>query len=141
MTDDINKAWNWKGIQALEVIRTNDFGNIIFSTRSDEYWRICPEELSCQKIAISKEELTRKLKEPDFIEDWTMDWFVAVAKDKLGGLKIGEKYCLKIPGVIGGKYEPDNIGKISFKELILSSGNLALQIEDLDDGAPIKLMT
>ena len=32
MITEINNAWNWKGIKATEIIRTNEFGNVIFKT-------------------------------------------------------------------------------------------------------------
>ena len=59
MIKEINKAWNWRGFNATEVIRTNEFGNIIFKTDKNEYWRICPEEINCEKIAKSDLELNK----------------------------------------------------------------------------------
>ncbi|OBQ46412.1 DUF1851 domain-containing protein [Tamlana sp. s12] len=130
MIAEINKAWNWKGFNATEIIRTNEFGNVIFKTDKNEYWRICPEEISCGKIAESDSE---------FIEDWEMTNLVNIAKSELGELKENEKYCLKMSAVIGGEYEKSNLGKISFAELIAFSGDLGFQIKDLKDGQKIKL--
>jgi hypothetical protein len=139
MIIEINKAWNWKGFNATEIIRTNDFGNVIFKTDKSEYWRICPEETSCEKIAESESEFDRLLTDSEFIEDWEMTNLVEFAKSELGVLEENQKYCLKMPAVIGGKYEKDNLGKISFTELISFSGNLGFQIKDLKDGQKIKL--
>lgn len=36
-----------------------------------------------------------------------------------------QKYCLKIPGVIGGEHGGDNLGRISLDELIRASGHIA----------------
>ena len=33
---EINKAWNWKGFEATEIVRVNDFGNVIFKSEKDE---------------------------------------------------------------------------------------------------------
>ena len=139
MIAEINKAWNWKEFNATEIIRTNEFGNVIFKTEKNEYWRICPEELSCEKIAKSKSEFERISTETEFIDDWKMDNLLNIAKPELGKLKENEKYCLKIPAVIGGKYEESNLGKITFSELISFSGDLGFQIKDLKDGQKIKL--
>jgi hypothetical protein len=49
MISEINKSWNWKGITAIEIIHTNDFGNVIFKTNKNDFWSICPEEISCEK--------------------------------------------------------------------------------------------
>lgn len=138
MIIEINKAWDWKGFNATEIIRTNDFGNVIFKTDKNEYWRICPEETSCEKIAESNSEFDRLLTDSEFIEDWEMTNLVAVAKSELGELAKNQKYCLKMPAVIGGEYDKSNIGKISFTELISFSGDLGFQIKDLKDGQKIK---
>jgi hypothetical protein len=44
-----------------------------------------------------------------------------------------------MPTIIGGEYEKSNIGKISFPELILFSGDLGFQMKDLKKGQKIKL--
>jgi len=68
-----------------------------------------------------------------------MKSLVTVAKSKLGLLSDGRKYCLKIPGVLGGKYDESNLATISLVELIRSSGHLANEVRELPDGAQIKL--
>ena len=139
MIAEINKAWNWKGFNATEIIRTNDFGNVIFKTDKNEYWRICPEETSCEKIAESELEFDRLSTDSEFIEDWEMTNLVEIAKLELGELSENQKFCLKMPAVIGGEYDKANIGKISFVELISFSGDLGFQIKDMKDGQKIKL--
>ena len=139
MIAEINKAWNWKGFNAIKIIRTNDFGNVIFKTDNNEFWRICPEELSCEKIAESELQFERIVNHPEFIQDWEMTHLVDLAKSELGELEQDQKYCLKVPAVVGGKYEKANIGKISFTELIAFSGDLGFQIKDLKDGQKINL--
>ena len=139
MIAEINKAWNWKEFNATEIIRTNEFGNVIFKTDKNEYWRICPEEISCEKIAKSESEFDRISADSEFIEDWEMTNLVNIAESELGELKENEKYCLKMSAIIGGEYEKSNLGKISFTELIAFSGDLGFQIKDLKDGQKIKL--
>jgi len=65
--------------------------------------------------------------------------FAELAKAKFGALPEGRKFCLKIPGVLGGKYEESNIGTISLAKLIRASGYLALEIRELPDGAQVQL--
>jgi hypothetical protein len=138
MIAEINRAWNWKGFNATEIVRTNDFGNVIFKTDKNEYWRVCPEEISCGKIAKSESEFNKISSDSEFIEDWEMTNLVKIAKSELGELKENENYCLKMASVIGGEYEKSNLGKISFSELIAFSGDLGFQIKDLKDGQKIK---
>ncbi len=139
MIEKINKSWNWKGFNAIEIIQTNEFGNVIFKTDKNEYWRICPEEISCEKIAETESEFNKILSDSEFINDWEMANLVNIAKSELGELKKNEKFCLKMAAVIGGEYEISNLGKIHFSELIAFSGNLGFQIKDLKDGQKIEL--
>lgn len=136
----INQSWGWKGFEATENIQTNPFGNIVFKTKSGSFWRICPEELSCEKIAETDLELGKVLTEPSFLEDWLMSPIVKLAKSKFGELSEDERFCLKMPGVLGGIYEPSNLGKVKFAELIEFSGNLAFQIKDLPDGEAVEFV-
>ena len=61
------------------------------------------------------------------------------AREFLGPLRPGYKYCLKIPGTLGGEYGGDNLATISLSELIAASGHIAQQIQELPDGAQVKL--
>lgn len=135
----VNKAWDWYGITAEKIIDVNEFGNIIFSDKKDEIYRICPEELSIVKIAKNIIEFELLRSQDEFILDWEMKDLVILAKSKLGEISNSEKYCLKIPAVISSDYSKDNIGKISFSELISVCGDLAFQIKDLEDGQKIEL--
>ena len=138
MIVEVNKAWNWKGFNATEIIRTNDFGNVIFKTDKNEFWRICPEEVTCEKIAKNQANYDKLLTDSEFTEDWEMVNIIESAKSVVGELKSDEKYCLKMPTIVSGKYEDSNYGKVPFKELILFSRSLAKQTENLKDGQKIK---
>lgn len=139
MLSAINKAWDWIGVKAIEIVKMNDFGNIIFKSTENEYWRICPEELYCEKIADSQSDYEILLNDIEFREYWEMLNLVQIAKETVGELMDGEKYCLKLPGVLGGEYNFENIGKVPQIEQIGFSGDLAKQIKDLPDGTEIKL--
>uniref|UniRef100_UPI00404AE990 T6SS immunity protein Tdi1 domain-containing protein n=1 Tax=Flavobacterium sp. TaxID=239 RepID=UPI00404AE990 len=139
MITAINNAWDWIGVKAKEIVKTNDFGNVIFKSTDNEYWRICPEELYCEKIADSQSDYEKLLSDAEFSTDWEMTNLVLIAKETVGELMDGEKYCLKLPGILGGEYKPENFSKISQMEQIGFSGDLAKQIKDLPDGAEIKI--
>jgi len=136
----VNESWKWSGQIFVKCLGQNDFGNLMLENQSGEYWRICPEELSIEKIADSREELNRISKTKEFYEDWYMISLVEAAKGKYGVLPKDRKFCLKIPGVLGGKYEISNVGTISLKVLIEFSGHVASEIKDLPDGTKIEFM-
>ena len=139
LLDEVRSAWGWIGIEPIDLIDDNDFGNLILKDVRGQYWRLCPEDLYCEVVASSREELDRLAKDQEFLSDWYMRGLVDQAFQRLGALAPGRKYCFKIPGVLGGEYGGDNLGTISFDELIRASGHIAQQIADLPDGASIKL--
>lgn len=139
LTSQITESWGWTGISPAEVVLDNEFGNLIIKDQSGTYWRLCPEELYCSIVASSREEIDSLLKDQDFLHDWYMAALVQRAKKRAGALLPGYKYCLKIPGPLGGEYDESNLASVSLLELVSVSGHLAKQIEDLPDGAQIEL--
>lgn len=131
MIELINKSWSWTGIDATEVLYENDFGNLIVEDSKGKIWRICPEELSCKVIAADQETFDELFYSEKFKKDWYMDETVSLASDQMGTLLNGEKYCLKLPGVLGGLYEPENFGKIGFEKLLSFSGAIALEMQGM----------
>lgn len=139
LVEEIRAAWGWTGLIPTEVVGENDFGNLIVRDAEGLYWRICPEELDCQVIANDRGQLDELTTNQDFLSDWYMGTVAELAKAKFGAVPGDRKFCLKIPGALGGKYEESNIGTISLTELIRASGYLALEVKDLPDGAQVRL--
>lgn len=139
MIDKIREAWSWIGLDPKEVIAANPFGNVIVRATDGAFWRICPEELSCMQIASNEDEFAALSNQEEFRTDWEMSRLVELARQTVGSLTEGRCYCLKLPAVIGGKYESENLGTITQLELIGFSGDLAEQIKDLPDGSKIEL--
>ena len=138
MLDAIQSSWAWIGLEAEEVLGQNDFGNLLIRDRNGRFWRICPEELSCEVVAEAQEELAELSRDPAFVEDWQMDNLVNAAQVALGPLVEGRSYCLKIPAVLGGQYLPENYAIVPTEELISFAGSAAKQIKDLPDGTSVE---
>jgi hypothetical protein len=58
-------------------------------------------------------ELDAMSRSQEFLHDWHMSALAAEARERIGPLSPGYKYCLKIPGALGGEYGGDNLGSIS----------------------------
>ena len=112
---------------------------LIVRATDGQYWRICPEDLTCKIIAESRPHLDAVNETQEFRRDWWMKSMVDDAVRLLGPLEEGRKYCLKMPAVLGGPYDPSNFGTSPLLELIAFSGDTARQIKDLPDGAEIKI--
>lgn len=135
----IKESWGWTGIKPEQIIASNDFANLIVLDSDEKYWRLCPEELYLEEIADSRGQLEALFKDPDFQEDWEMAILVSQAQRHLGALGTDQRYYLVIPSVLGGGYDVTNIRKAPLSEIIALSGDIARQIDDLPDGAQIKL--
>lgn len=139
LLDIIRAEWSFAGLDAAEVIDANPFGNVLVRDTRGQYWRICPEELSCELVARSIKECEQLRSSAEFQEDWAMQTLVDLARYTLGPPGEGRCYCLKIPAVLGGAYDRTNLGTTTLSELIAAAGDMARQIKDLPDGATIKL--
>ncbi|MEZ5440683.1 MAG: DUF1851 domain-containing protein [Lysobacterales bacterium] len=135
----ISEDWGWTGLVPEQIVGDNEFGNLMIKDVDGAYWRLCPEDLYCRRIAHSRAELDQLSRDQEFLQDWTMRELVAEARERLGPLPPDRKYCLKIPGPLGGEYGGDNLATLSLHELISVSGHIARQIEDLPDGAQVVL--
>ncbi len=138
---EIQEAWGWIGIDPVEVVCENDFGNLVVRSADGYYWRLVPEDCKCKVVARSRVELDELLRDQEFLHDWHMVALVKAAKAKRGPLPHGAKYSLAIPGLLGGEYGGDNLVITPLVELIRFSGQIALETRDLPDGARIRLQT
>ena len=136
---EIKESWGWVGIDPVEVVGENDFGNLMIKDSVGSYWRLSPEDVYCEIVATNREELDNLSTDQEFLEDWYMQALVEQASERLGVLTEGQKYCLVTPGVLGGEYAISNINTAPLHELIRFSGHIAKQIKDLPDGAEIQL--
>ena len=48
-------------------------------------------------------------------------------------------YYLVVPGCLGGEYAEENIRKITMRELLAYSGDMARQIDDVPDGGSVEI--
>lgn len=135
----IHEAWGWTGIDPVEIVGENAFGNLMIRDTTNRYWRLCPEDLCCHVIALNRDELNELSRDQDFMHDWYMTLLVEQAESLQGPLPPGRKYCLRIPGPLGGEYGGNNLATIDLHELVLASGDIAERIKDLPDGATVKL--
>lgn len=139
LVDEIRQSWGWVGVEPVEVVGENDFGNLIIKDVNGKYWRLCPEDCYCDVIAADRAELDQLSTDQEFLRDWYMKGLVSLASDKCGPLTEGRRYCLTIPSILGGAYGRDNLATAPLVELVRFSGDIGCQIKDLPPGSQIKL--
>ncbi|MEM9418247.1 MAG: T6SS immunity protein Tdi1 domain-containing protein [Planctomycetota bacterium] len=139
MLTTIRDAWGWLNINPVAIEAENEFGCVIFLDAYGSRWLIRTDEPSCEVIAQTDSEYKKLSEDDEFLLDWKMPGIVKAAKQYLGKNEAEQCYCLKIPCFLGGKYELENMGTISRKELVAFAGDLARQIRDVPDGSKIIL--
>jgi len=135
----VKSAWGWIGVRPQKIYWVNKFGNIILKGEGGCFWLVRPEELSCEIIAWTEEEMKKLWKDDDFILDWEMVALLDLAEVKFGKNENNRCFYFVISPVLGGSFDIENIQTVPLLELIVSSGDMAEQIKDLPDGAQIEL--
>ncbi|WP_119314547.1 T6SS immunity protein Tdi1 domain-containing protein [Calidithermus terrae] len=138
--ETVTNAWGWTGLQPDQVVGENDFGNLLIKDINGRYWRLCPEDLYCKIVANNRAEFDELLQDEEFMSDWLMTGLVEQAEERIGPLRPGHKYCLKVPGVLGGEFAGANLAVVPIHELISLSGRIAEEIDGLPDGAQVELI-
>ena len=54
---EIRQSWGWTGLDPVEVVAENDFGNLIVKDNDSRHWRLTPKDDECHVIATSRSEL------------------------------------------------------------------------------------
>jgi hypothetical protein len=136
----IKEFWSWVGLNPVQVVGDNAFGNLIIKDAEGRYWRLSPEEPTCNVIAQSRTELDALSHDQTFLHGWYMRELVSQARASLGSLRPGYKYGLKIPALLGGEYGGSNLASTPLQDLVSLSGTIAKQIAGLPDGAKVRLI-
>ena len=50
IVEEIKESWGWVGIDPVEVVGENDFGNLLIKDSDGKYWRLCPEDVDCEVV-------------------------------------------------------------------------------------------
>jgi hypothetical protein len=118
--EEINDAWGWMGLRAVEILGANAFGNLMLRDADGSYWRLRPQDLCCEPVADNRAALDALSYNQDFLNDWYMP-----------ELTDDRSYCLKIPSALGGHYGSENLAIVPLSELIRFSGEGAQHLEGL----------
>ena len=136
----ISEGWSWKGLDPVEVLDVNAFGNVIVRARDGVIWRITPEDADAGVFAKDAAGWQAIRDDPEFELDWRMALLVQRAVAVVGPIALGACYTLKMPSILGGRYDDDaNLGSAPLVELMSFSGNLARQVEGLPEGAEVRI--
>ncbi len=134
----LSDEWAWILPPINQVFAVSAMGNVFLSCDDQNYWRICPEELTAETVARKSGELDALYSNTEYKEDWHMTSLVADLIESYGEPVIGECFGLTIPAVLGGEYSINNIRRRGLYEYLRFTGDVARQTKDLKDGDTLK---
>ena len=108
-----------------------------FCIKEDGIYTFDPETGSFDYLAPDINEWCKKI-----LEDYQVLTGYPLAnawQKKYGSIPAGYRLAPKIPFVVGGKYEPDNLYLEKSTVAMKARANIALQIRDVPDGSNIQL--
>jgi hypothetical protein len=82
----IKQGWGWLGVDPVRIVMINAFANTIFQNADGTFWRVTPENLTCECTAYTATELDALTATEDFQIDWAMQNLVDAATNELGQL-------------------------------------------------------
>lgn len=125
LIDAIATAWSWTGIIPRAIVAQNALGNVIVTDAAGAYWRVCPEEHACDRIAETPATFQVLWADPVFLADWEQTELIQAAQQRLGIPPDGHCFYLKLPAILGGMYAVENVGVIKQVDLIMRAGEAA----------------
>jgi hypothetical protein len=135
----LNEAWSWTGRTVVDVTAVSPFAHLILRDGAGQYCYCDPEMLTLTGIAGGDEALFAYMSRPEVREAWEARALVEQAEARLGPAGAECAYHWKVPHVLGGSFEPDNMAILPIEEILRFTGYLGEQLKDMPDGAPAEL--
>jgi hypothetical protein len=131
------ESWSWIGIDNKAPVLASLFGDV-FLQDAQGYWFLDSLEGTLTRVATTRDELQAKLDAEEGQDNFLLGG-LAMAAERLGILlQPDEVYDFKIPPLLGGKTDVDNIVKMDFVVSLNIAGQLHDQVRHLPPGTKIK---
>lgn len=137
--DALLSEWGYLLPSSFTLWLVNLLGDLIIVNTDDEVLFIDVGNGTSDVIAKSREEFAQLLDIEDNANHWLAIPLVESCKAKGLILSEGECYGFKMPPILGGSYEPENLVSRKVASNYQFLIHIHNQIKDLPDGAKIKI--
>ncbi len=137
--DNLLREWGYLLPNLFSLWLVNLLGDLIIVNTDDEVLFIDVGNGTSEVIAKSREEFMQLLNIDDNANHWLAIPLVESCKVRGLILSEGECYGFKMPPILGGGYEPENIVPRKLASNYQFLIHIHNQIKDLPDGAKIKI--
>jgi hypothetical protein len=134
----LNVAWGWTGVDFAEEISHSLMGHMLVTDRAGTFHYVDPDLGAVTPLGDeAAAQAHMALAETKVL--WRADKLVDAAAKRLGPPAIGEVYSLTPQALVAGDYAPENLIRIDLVRLIHIAGDIARQVRDLPEGAPVNI--
>ena len=134
----INSGWGWTGTTITKVHDISPMGHMILSDGDGQFHYLDTDGMELSILG-DKAAVAARMAEADFQELWSGGALVESARARLGEPPEGSVFTLSPIKWIEGDYSDENMVILPLAEIAFLSGDLARQLEDLPDGASVKM--
>lgn len=130
--------WHWLiGKNRIPILITAFGEPFVQDSRSGEVFFLNIDEGLMAKVAVGLDDFKGQLNSDDFWEKYLPIQVVGDLRLAGSVLSFGEVYSFKIPPILGGTYELENIEICDIQVHFSILGQIHRQVKDLPDGAEI----
>lgn len=132
-------SWSWLLPSGIRPVMVSTLGDVFFQTEGTEVFWLNTGSGEVKKVAASRDEFMELLK-TDKSTDWFMPHLVRQLMSAGKVLKSDQCYTyVTLPVFKEGKYEVANLNPVPAREHFSLTGQIHRAIQDLPDGASVKL--
>jgi hypothetical protein len=142
--EDVHRAldgWTWIGLSGLRAVAVSAFGEVFFQSADGRVMHLDTIEGGLSPVSRDLPEFTAKLLEAEHRDALLLGGLVMSVRSRGMLLAPGQCYDFKLPPILGGAMDLDQIRTQLFVVKLDLAGQLHQQVRDLPPGTPIDRIT
>jgi hypothetical protein len=133
----LTHGWSWLVKGRIRPVAASKFGDWFLERPNGTIEMLDAIEGTLEKVAANYSEFQRLVNTQEKQEEWLLSELVLTLHQKNVVPARGECYSFKLPLVLGGKAESDNVELCDFRLWVSICGQIHDQVRALPEGTPI----
>ncbi len=133
--------WSWLVQGQYSPLLMTAFGDLFLQSDDGHVWFLDLVSGEFKDVAHSRDDWAEMFNDPQTVEEWLMPGLVEALLGQGISLVEGTCYGYRIPPVLGGKIEIENIEQTDLSVYYSITGQIHRQVKDLPPGTPISKIT
>ena len=133
--------WSWLVEGQYSPLLMTAFGDLFLQSDDGHVWFLDLVSGEFNDVARCRDDWAEMFNEAQTVEEWLMPGLVEALLEQGMSLAEGSCYGYRIPPVLGGKIEIENIEQTDLSVYYSITGQIHRQVKDLPPGTPISGIT